>query len=135
MANQDDKVMTAVEAALKKNPEASVDELYDMAKGINSSVGKLSKRQFHARYPLQVKRRSRPAKPKKAAARRKAATKRGPRPKAAAPVAGSSKESVRGIFLRFASDLAGAEARKDVVKVVASVDRYVDEVIKATGVK
>ncbi len=135
MANVEDKVMTAVEAALKKNPQASVDELYAMAKGINSGIGKLSKRQFHARYPLQVKRRSGPAKAKKAG-RKKAATRRA-RPKAApaAPAAasGSARDSVRGILLRFASDLAGAEARKDVVKVVAGVDRYVAEVIKATG--
>lgn len=138
MANAEDKVMSAVESALKKNPGATVDELYDMAKGISSGVGKLSKRQFHARYPLQVKRRSgRSAAaqpPKKKAARKKAATPRSrPRATKAAPANGSPRDSVRGIFMRFASDLAGAEARKDVVKVVASVDRYVDDVIKATG--
>lgn len=137
MANNDDKVMAAVESALKKNPDATVDELFDMAKGINSSVGKLSKRQFHARYPLQVKRRSgRSAKkPKKKAARKKAAPRRTrSRAKKAAPVAnGPSRDSVRKIFLRFASDLAAAEARKDVVKVVAGVDRYVNDVIKATA--
>lgn len=154
MANADDKVMAAVEAALKKDPKASVDELYAMAKGISSGVGKLSKRQFHARYPLQVKRRSpkakrakgakkaaKAAKPSKAG-RKKAATRRA-RPKAAARAArkaagttanaAAERESVRRIFMRFASDLAAAEARKDVVKVVAGVDRYVNDVIKATG--
>jgi hypothetical protein len=111
-----------------------VDELYAMAKGISSGVGKLSKRQFHARYPLQVKRRSGPAKSKKAG-RKKAATRRA-RPKAAATAtrpSASAHESVRSIFMRFASDLAGADARKDVVKVLAGVDRYVDDVIKATA--
>jgi hypothetical protein len=39
------------------------------------------------------------------------------------------------MLLRFASDLAGADDRKDVVRVVASVDRYADEVLKITGAK
>ena len=129
MANSDEKVLAAVEAALKKNPAASVDELFDVAKGVSAAVGKLSKRQFHARYPLQVKRRMHPAKRRRK--RAKAATKG----RRAAASNGSVRESVRSTFLRFASDLAGAEARKDVVKVVASVDRYVDEVLKVTAAK
>lgn len=129
MASSEDKIMAAVEAALKKNPGASVDDLFQLAKGVSPSVGKLSKRQFHARYPLQVKRRMNPSKPKKSAGRKNAA-RRG-RKAAASPT--STKESVRGIILRFASDLAAADARKDVVRVVAGVDRYVDEVLKATG--
>jgi hypothetical protein len=129
VAKVDDKVMAAVEAALKKNPQASVDELFELAKGVNSGVGRLSKRQFHARYPLQVKRRSGGAKPKKAG-RKKAGARR---PRTQQSDAMPTRETVRGIFLRFASDLAGAEARKDVVKVVAGVDRYVDEVLKATA--
>jgi hypothetical protein len=43
------------------------------------------------------------------------------------------REAVRASFLKFASDLAAADARKDLVRVVAGVDRYVDEVLKATG--
>lgn len=147
MANADDKVMAAVESALKKDPNATVDDLFAMAKGINSSVGKLSKRQFHARYPLQVKRRSggsaKPKAKKKTTARKKPAAPRRARPRAkkAAPavnapaVSAPARDSVRAIFLRFASDLAAAEARKDVVKVVAGVDRYVNDVLKATAAK
>lgn len=129
MSNADDKVYAAVEAALKKNPAASVDELFDLAKGVNSAVGKLTKRQFHARYPLQVKRRMNPPKRRKKA-RAKAVQRRG-RP--ARTTNGSARDSVRSTFMKFASDLAAAEARKDVVKVVAGVDRYVDEVLKATN--
>jgi len=127
MAEVDGKVLEAVESALAKDPKATVDELFEMAKKVSGSVAALTKRQFHARYPLQVKRKQSPPKPRKAR-RKKAPAKRG---KAAAgpPV----REAVRGSFLRFASELAAAEARKDVVKVVASVDRYVDEVLKATG--
>ncbi|MGD8318934.1 MAG: hypothetical protein PVJ02_00720 [Gemmatimonadota bacterium] len=127
MANVDEKVLAAVEAALKKDPAASVDELFEMARGINSDVGKLTKRQFHARYPLQIKRKMNPPKRRKAS-RRKAGSQRGK----SASANGSVREAVRQSFLKFASDLAGAEERKDVVKVVAGVDRYVDEVLKAT---
>ncbi|HKJ01215.1 MAG TPA: hypothetical protein VJ997_02135, partial [Longimicrobiales bacterium] len=91
-------------------------------------VGALSKRQFHARYPLQVKRKLAPAK-KRTSRRRKAAP---PRARAKADRA-PAREAVRASFLKFAQDLAAADARKDVVKVVAGVDRYVDEVLKATG--
>lgn len=138
MANTDDKVMAAVEAALKKNPKASVDDLFQMAKGVSSGVAKLSKRQFHATYPLQVKRRAGAKKGRKP--RRKKAAPVTRRKKAAPPVtrrkAGRetpARESVRDVLLRFASEVAGAEARQDVVKVVAGVDRYVDAVLKATG--
>lgn len=129
MSNTDDKVFAAVEAALKKNPAASVDELFDLAKGMSAAVGKLTKRQFHARYPLQVKRRMSPSRAGKKP-RAKAAKRGGRR---AQPSNGSAREAVRATFLKFASDLAGAEARKDVVKVVASVDRYVDDVLKLTN--
>ena len=62
--------------------------------------------------------------------RKKAGGRRARKPAVAAT---STRDSVRGIFLKFASDLAAAEARKDVVKVVAGVDRYVDDVLKAAG--
>jgi hypothetical protein len=57
VAKTDEKVMRMVEAELGKNPDASVDELFDKAKGLNSGVARMSRRQFHARYPLQVKRK------------------------------------------------------------------------------
>jgi len=137
VATVDDKVMTAVEAAIKKNADVSVDDLFNMARGINSSIGKLSKRQFHARYPLQIKRRMKPKKGRRSAAKKKTAT-RGRKAAATATAAAtaaptSARDSVRDAMLKFASDLAAAEARKDVVRVVASVDRYVDQVLKAAG--
>lgn len=130
MAKADEKVMAAVEAALSKDPNASVNDLFAMAKGISSGVGKLTKRQFHARYPLQVKRKLKPAGKRKARSGKKAA-KRGR--KAVASL--SSRDAVRAVFLQFASDLAAAESRKDVVRVVADVDRYVEDTLKAAGSK
>ncbi len=128
MADIDKKVLGAVEAALQKNPQATVDELFAVALGVNKAVASLSKRQFHARYPLQVKRKlspPRPRRPRKA----KPGAKRGRK-----PADGSVRDAVRASFLKFASDLAAADARKDLVRVVAGVDRYVDEVLKTTGI-
>ncbi len=188
----DEKIRAAVEAALKKNPKATVDELYELAKGISRSVTRMNKRQFHARYPLQIKRRAKKGAAKvagakaKAAPRKKAKTARkkaaAKKPAAKKTAAGAGKaaakkavvrktkaaakrvrtaarkaraaaarkaapasaatpapqldrEAIRKTFLRFASDLTGAEARKDLVKVLAGVDRYVDEVVKAVEAK
>ncbi len=127
MSDIEQKVLSAVEAALEKNPDATVDELFALAQGVSPAVAGLSKRQFHARYPLQVKRKLSPPKPRRA---RRAKG----RPRGGRKTAGTgSREAVRACFLKFASDLAAAEARKDLVRVVAGVDRYVDEVLKATG--
>lgn len=128
MSEIDEEVLHAVEAALGKNPKATVDELFEVAKGVNRAVASLSKRQFHARYPLQVKRKLAPPKPRRAK-RAKGAPRRGRK----TPSHGSVRDAVRASLLKFAFDLAAAEARQDVVRVVAGVDRYVDDVLKATG--
>lgn len=128
MAKIDEKVMSLVQDELKKNPGASVDELYEKAESVAPGVSKLSKRQFNARYPLQVKRRMSAGTSKKKAAKPRAT--RGTRK--AASGAGD-REAVRDVFLRFASDLAAAEQRKEVVKVLAGLNTYVDEVLRATG--
>lgn len=124
MAKTNEKVLNAVEARLKENPGASVDELYDLAKGISREISKLSKRQFHARYPLQIKRKNAPPKPRR--------RKRSPG-RAKATSNGQGREAVRKAFLDFAAELAAAEERKDAVRVVAGIDQYVDRVLKATG--
>lgn len=128
MAEVDGKVLEAVEQALHENPKATVDELFDVARKVNSAVSGLSKRQFHARYPLQVKRRMAPTKPR----RPRRAKSRDRKARVKKPDA-AIREAVRATFLKFAADLSGAEARKDLVRVVAGVDRYVDEVLKVTG--
>ncbi|MEN8184278.1 MAG: hypothetical protein ABFS46_17265, partial [Myxococcota bacterium] len=55
-----DKVMQLIEKELKINPKATAKELQEKAKAISASVGKLSVRQFHAKYPLQVRRKLAP---------------------------------------------------------------------------
>jgi hypothetical protein len=121
--------MALVENALKKNPDVSVPELYEAAKKVSPSVRRLSRRQFHARYPLQIKRRKAQGTAAPRARARKAAAKTPRRGREKAPE--SQRDAVRQVFLQFASDMAAADDRKDLVKVLAGVDRYVDQVVKA----
>lgn len=58
MVATDAEVMGWVEKQLKDSPAITVDELFEGAKALKPDVGELNKRQFHARYPLQVKRRA-----------------------------------------------------------------------------
>lgn len=155
-AKTDEKVMAMVEKELQKNPDVSVDELQTKGASINKDVASLTARQFHARYPLQVKRRKAMAADAAAPKKAKKSTKRKKAPKkakktakakrrarredrsaeqAASPTAGGTmdRDAVRSAFLGFASELTAAEARKDLVKVLAGVDKYVDQVQKAAG--
>ena len=141
MAKTDENVMRMVEQELAKNPEVSVEDLFEKAKGMASGISRMTRRQFHARYPLQVKRRKGAGKRGKKGAKKgakkgrkvvaaKSATGRGPgRPRKSA----DGREGVRDVFLRFAQDVAAADTPKDLVKLIVSVDRYVDEAMKAKG--
>jgi len=128
MAQTDPKVMAFVENALKKNPKIGVQELFDGARKVSSPIGKLTRRQFHARYPLQVKRRKTQGATSRKRGRKPAAK---PTPTRRRKAPEGQRDAVRQAFLQFATDMAAADDRKDLVKVLAGVDRYVDLVIKA----
>jgi len=123
MPKNQEKVMAFVQEELARNPEVATSELFEMAKKIDSGVKNLSLRQFNARFPLQIKRKQTLARPKRrprgAAARRRLTA------------ATHGRAGVREVFLRFAEDLSSAEERKDLVRVLAAVDRYVDDAIEA----
>ena len=124
-ADIDERVMALVETELEKNPSVSVRDLQQRATEILPDIERLSPRQFHARYPLQIKRRK-----NRALRRIEGLAGRGTgrsKPGGGKP----DREAIRATFLRFASDLTAAEARKDLVRVLAGVDRYVDQVIRA----
>ncbi len=127
MPKADEKVMGLVEKELEKDPDASVTELYDKAKAAHPSVGQLTHRQFNARYPLQVKRR------KSQKSRKRSSPRRSTRSSKNAAVDGAQREKIRATFLDFASDLASAEQRSELVNVLAGVDKYVDQVIKTVS--
>ena len=139
MPEINEKVMAMVEEELKKNPKISTEELYEKAQKIDPEIGQLNSRQFNARYPLQVKRRSAPRRPR----RRAEATQSKPQARrsrqaratattAAAPAA-VDRSAIRSVLLQFAKDVAAAEEKADVVTVIGNVDKYVDRVLAAAG--
>jgi hypothetical protein len=141
VAKTDEKVMRMVEQELAKNPEASVDDLFDKAKGLNSGIARMTRRQFHARYPLQVKRRAGAGKRKRKAAKarkggKKAAAAKGVKtrgPGRARAAQGDGRDAVRQVLLRLAQEAASADTPSALVKLIVGVDRYVDDVMKVTG--
>ena len=126
MAAAADKVMDFVEKQLKRDPKATSEKLFEGAKKIDNKIGKLSLRQFHAKYPLQVKRRrnkGKKAAPKRA---RRAPTRTSRAPRRAA----GSQDAVRRVMLRFAKDISAAD-KTGTIDILANIDRYVSDVIKA----
>ena len=127
MPGATDKIMQLVQRELKKNPKAPSKELYEKAKKASRSVSRMSLRQFHAKYPLQVKRKLAPKKPRKPRTQKRAATPR------RAPVPEAKRQAVRAILLGFAKDLAVAEGQADTIELVRNLDKYVDQIVKAAG--
>ena len=129
MPEVDEKVMKFVEDILKKNPKIQLEDLFERTKEFKSSIGRLSKRQFNSRYPLQVKRRKALAAKARGGGRKKPSSSSG-RSRRTKNVSGEPRDRVRQVLLQFATDIAAAEERKDLVRVLAGVDTYVDQVMK-----
>lgn len=124
MAETNQKVMAMVEAELKKNAKATNEALFEKAQKIDKAVGKLTIRQFHARYPLQVKRRKAI---KAGGGRRKASgagTRRGRK--------AASSNAVRDVLTQLVRETAGKDGAA-LVDIVAGLDVYVEKVMKAAG--
>jgi hypothetical protein len=128
MAGSDERIMALVEKELAANPRAGSRELFDKARAAVPSAADLNIRQFHARYPLQVKRRQSLKESARSRRRSRTASRR-----QVSSAGRTSRDQVRAIFLRFAEDLSGADQRSDLVRVLASVDQYVDEAVKAAS--
>lgn len=137
MASATDKVMEYVERELAKNPGVSNETLLEGAKKIDKSVTKLTPRQFHAKYPLQVKRRSGKSRAKKKSAskatRRGGATRsrRATRKKSAPATSSAGEDRVRGVMMKFAKDLSSADSQVETIEVLSNMDRYVSDIMKA----
>jgi hypothetical protein len=136
------EVMELVAQELERDPGISVEALFDRAKTLDPQIGELSLRQFHARYPLPIKRRKSQGKGKRARKPRKS----GSTSRAATPAATPGKarkgaraadvtprDAVRRVFLDFAGDLARAESRASIVEVIARVDEYVDRALASSA--
>lgn len=125
-----DEIMEMVRQELSDDPDAENKDLYAKAKKIDPSVDDLSLRQFHARYPLQVKR-------KLAQKRRDGQKSRGKKSRTTGSGrdggAGGDltvdREAVRSTLLQFARDVSAADGKAKMIDVLSSVDDYVDEVV------
>lgn len=129
MAQPDEKLMEFVEAEMKKEPDISSKALFEKARKSIQAAKTLTIREFHARYPLQVKRKASLA----AGGGRRRRKKPQSRATSRRNNSATRRDEVRAALLKFASDLSAAEERKDLVRVLAQVDDYVDEVLKAAG--
>ena len=126
-------VMEYVERMLEVNPGITNADLFAGAREIDPSVGQLTGRQFHARYPLQVKARlaraaapeaKTPPEPEVPTAEETAAAD-------APPVEAGDPVAVRRLLLDLAKELARAESKAEVIEVMARLDEYVAEIMKA----
>ena len=64
MPDTNDRVMAMIERELTANPQTSNEELRAKAEKLDEAVARMSARQFNATYPLQVKRRLQPRRPR-----------------------------------------------------------------------
>ncbi|MYE44622.1 MAG: hypothetical protein F4X79_11420 [Acidobacteria bacterium] len=126
-------VMEYVERTLEANPGIANADLFAGAREIDPSVGQLTGRQFHAKYPLQVKARlaraaaPEPKKPPEPEVPKAQETpdENVPQQQAGDPLA------VRRLLLDLAKELANAESKAEVIEVMARLDDYVAEIMEA----
>lgn len=133
MAEVKEKVMNMVRKELEKNPDAENRDLYEKATKVDGSIEDLTLRQFHARYPLQVKRQKAQKKKEKGGTSRKR-RRSAPGRTSRAGDGEVDREKVRAALLQFAKDVSAAEGQASVlIDVLQDVDDYVDQVLKAVG--
>lgn len=132
-ATKNEDVMAMVRDELKKNRDVATDALFEKAKKMDSSLEELSLRQFHARYPLQVKRQmsSKKKKRNKSKSRKKRSSRKKRGRSSGDGTGEAGREAIRDGLLTFAKDVAGADNRADLISVLTSVDDYVDDVVTA----
>ena len=136
-------VMEYVERTLEANPGIANAELFAGAREIDPSVAALSARQFHAKYPLQVKARlaraaapepKTPPEPEEAMSEEPTATdvsSAGEGDTATSPTGEGDPLAVRRLLLDLAKELARAESKAEVIEVIAGLDDYVAEIMEA----
>jgi hypothetical protein len=135
-SKQSERVLDMVRKELAQQPDISSGNLFAMARKVDRSIRTLSLRQFHALYPLQVKRAEKAA----LRAAKKGSTRAAGRVRAAGeptPVqrtpTSPNREAIRVLLLEFAGAVAGAESKAEVLKLVGDFDRWIDRVVKATA--
>lgn len=131
MVDIKDNVMKMVRRELDKNPDVENRQLYEKANKIDDSIGDLTLRQFHARYPLQVKRQKAQkagGRKKKAKSRKRAASRR---KRSGAGAGAVDRDRIRATLIRFAKEVSAASGKTEMIDLITNVDEYVDDVVKA----
>ena len=137
-------VMEYVERTLEANPGITNADLFAGACEIDPSVGQLTGRQFHAKYPLQVKARlaraaapepETPPEPEVATPEESTApavsSSAGAGDPEAPPTGAGDPLAVRRLLLDLSKELASAESKAEVIEVMARLDDYVAEIMEA----
>ena len=137
-------VMEYVERTLEANPGIANADLFAGAREIDPTIGQLTGRQFHAKYPLQVKARlartaapepRTPPEPEVAMANEPTApdlSSAGEGDTEEAPPAGTGDPlAVRRLLLDLSKELASTESKAEVIEVMARLDDYVAEIMEA----
>ncbi len=117
MAKTGTGILDLVREELRRNPNATTAELFEKAKKVDRGVAKLSIRQFHARYPLQVKRQLAMLRPKR---RRRSRGRAANRP------------AIKAELLAFAKALLEADS-VGIVDMLGRADAYADRLLAAAG--
>ncbi len=144
MADVNPKVLAMVRREIGKNPAVTNDALKKKAAAIDSSVRKLTRRQFHGTYRLTASRALASSgnarrRPTAAGTGKRGATAGTRRPRKAAPVSAGTghgnadRAAVRATLLELVAEVAKAESRTDIIGVLGSLDRYVDRILSATN--
>ena len=137
-------VMEFVVRTLEADPGISNADLFAGAREIDASVADLTARQFHAKYPLQVKARlardaaakpEAPPEPEAPPAEETAVEDVRPAEGAAdseaPPERTGDPVAVRRLLLDLAKELANAESQADTIEVMSRLDDYVAEIMEA----
>ncbi len=122
-----------VERTLEVDPDVSNADPFAGAREIDPSVAELSARQFHAKYPLQVKARlARAAAPRpETPPAPEVPTAEEPNTADAPPMEAGDPSAVRRLLLDLAKELANAESKAEVIEVMAQLDDYVAQIMEA----
>jgi hypothetical protein len=134
MAGTKERVQSMVEFELRADRHASTAALQAKAAKIDKSFGRLTPRQFHARFAIPVKRRL--GKSASQARTRQSVPARkqpgvSPWQRVGNETNAAARDDVRRILLRFAGEVASAETKADVVDVLRLLDQWANELTAA----
>lgn len=139
MAEVNEKVMEMVRKELEASPDASTTELHEKAKKVDPAMKDLSIRQFHARYPLQVKRKKSLAegggRRRKKKKEKRSRTSGSGSTRSKRRSGSSSQSEIHAVLVEFAKEVSAANDRGPtaMLDVISNLDGWVARIEKARG--